>query len=88
MSALSFESSIPYPKNYGKNRILNRGCLAKQNATSALWVESIIIPNVNDSENRISNREGLAKHYPRIPLSVANRRVDGQKYMFKVDMEH
>ena len=29
MSALLFENSIPSHKNYGENRILNRGYLAK-----------------------------------------------------------
>ena len=29
MSAISFENSIPSHKNYGENRILNRGYLAK-----------------------------------------------------------
>ena len=33
MSALSFENSTPSHKNYGENRIMNRGCLAKQCAT-------------------------------------------------------
>ena len=51
MRALSFQNSIPSHKNFGDNRIVNRGCLAKQCATSALWVESIIIPNANDNED-------------------------------------
>ena len=42
----------------------------------ALWIENIIIPNKNDSENRIVNKGGLAKYCPKNPLSVVNRRVD------------
>ena len=51
-----------------------------------LWAESILSPNANGSENRIVDRGGLAKHYPRNPLSVANRRVDVQKNMLKLGM--
>ena len=39
MSALSFKNSVPSHKNCGENRIANRGCLAKEGATSALRVE-------------------------------------------------
>ena len=78
MSALSFANSIPSHKKYGKNRIVNKGCLAKQCAMSALWVESIITPDMNDSENRIVNRGGLAKYCPRNPLSFMNWRLDVQ----------
>ena len=70
MSAPSFENSVPSHKNDGENKIANRGCLSKQWATSALWIESIIIPNANDSKNR----GGLAKYCPKNPLSVENGR--------------
>jgi len=62
MSVLSFENSIPSHKSYGENRIVNRECLVKQCATSALWVERIIIPDANNSENSIVNRGGIAKY--------------------------
>jgi len=88
MSALSFKNSIPSHNNYGENRIVNRQCLAKQCAKSALWVENIIIPNANDCENRIVNRGGLAKYCPRNPLSVENLEVDAQQIILKIDMEH
>ena len=55
---------------------------------SALWAESIRLPNANDSENRIVHRGGLAKHCPRNPLSFVNWRVDVQQNILDVDMEH
>ena len=50
---------MPSHKTYCENTIVNRGCLAKQCAGSALWVESILIPNAIESENRIFNRGSL-----------------------------
>ena len=53
-----------------------------------VWVGSIIIPNVNDSESRIVNGGDLAKHCPVNPLFVAIQRVDFQQNILEVDMQH
>ena len=77
----------PSLKHYGHNRIFNRRYLAKLCPMSALLIESIRIPKANNSENLIVNRRGLTKHCPRNPLSVANRKVDVQQNILKLNIE-
>ena len=62
--------------------------LSQTMCNEVLWADSIIIPNANNSDNRIVDREEVAKHCPGHPLSVANRRVDVQQHKLKVDTEH
>ena len=77
----------PSLKHYGQNSIFNRRYLAKQCPMSALLIESIRIPKANNCENLIVHRSGLAKHCQKNPLSVANRKVDVQQNILKLNIE-